>query len=193
MLKELAAATKSRIREQHLTDHPNAAILCSALGQESKNHLSNAFILLDILTPGVRLQELYQNLTRSEEDRGNVIEVLENVLRGQVRTETLATIRTTNAPPCDDVEALLREFLDEPCSNWVKIGALHAIGQRALSQSAMLITDLRHSHPVVRETALNALADQKPDLAIQEARKLTDDEAPIVRQLAEEILEPELA
>jgi HEAT repeat protein len=190
VLKELAASTKSRIRERQLTDHPNAAILCSALGQKSKNHLSNAFILLDILTPGVRLQELYQSLTRSEEDRGNVIEVLENVLRGQVRTETLTTIRETDAPPCDDVEALLREILDEPCSNWVKIGALHAIGQHALSQIEMLILDLRHSHPVVRETALKTLADQKPDLAIQEARKLTDDEAPIVRHLAEEILEP---
>jgi len=190
---ELEASAKSRERALKLNEQHNTTILCTALDQISENHLSNAFVLLDILTPSVKIQELFKSLTRTDEERSNVIEVLENVLRGRLRTKTLSTITAPAPPQTDDVMSLVSEILSEKCANWVKIGALHAIGREASGKPDSLLDDLRHKHPVVRETALYALSGQEPQRAAIEARNLIYDEARIVRNLATQILELESA
>jgi HEAT repeat protein len=136
---------------------------------------------------------LLQSLDREGEMRSNAIEILENVLRGEIRTETIATINPLPDSDSKDAERIVTEILQEGCSSWVRIGALYAAGRIGDTESDQLTEDLRHAHPVVRETALNALSDLAPDRAILEARKLIEDESEIVRNLAEVILQAEAA
>ena len=194
VLQELRASRTNRVRAQKVGKGEPTAILHAALTQLSDSHLASAFVLLDIITPmAVRMTTLLQSLDREGEIRSNAIEILENVLRGEIRSETIDTISPPPDSDSNDAEQTVSEILQEGCSSWVRIGALYAAGQLGNTPSGHLTEDLRHTHPVVRETALAALGDLAPDRAIQEARKLIGDESGIVRTVAKTILQAEAA
>lgn len=189
---ELSAADRCRIRAAQVTDDDAHAVLRAALARESDHHMRNAFVLLDVLIPSVRMMTLLPNLSREGEARGNALEVLENVLGGDLRTAVLATVNPDPAPAADP-QAVVVGILKEQTSDWVRIGALQAVGSLPSPPMDAVVESLRHRHPVVRETALGVLASFAPEAAEQEARNLMGDEAEIVRAVAAGILQTEAA
>lgn len=190
VVQELRACRVARSRTRRLEDLADAAILTSALTQVADSHLSNAFVLLDALVPSVKMQMLLPGLSRPGDARDNAVEVLENVLKGELRAEMVATIngRQETLPPTEreNLEAILREG----CANWVRIGALHALaGLEDGHPIELFDQNLRHRHPVVRETSLSALAATSPEHAAQSAQHLVHDDEAIVRNCATQILE----
>ena len=192
-LQELRESRANRARAHVASSHDDATILQAALTQVSDLHLSNSFLIIDTLTPSIKLMALHQSLKDEGEARNNAIEVLENVLKGDLRNEVLVTIRALAGEDLGDLEDSVASVLSEGCSNWVRIGALYAAGHQSVTPPDGLAEDLCHPHPVVRETALDALRTIAPNRAAIEAANLQNDEADIVRDLAREILETQAA
>ena len=92
-----------------------------------------------------------------------------------------------------DEREILNGILEEGCANWVRIGALFALGRLEAASPEPASENLGHMHPVVRETSLDALARLAPDRGRLGASHLVDDEAAIVRDVARTILQTEAA
>ena len=92
VLQELDASKLNRDRARNVEPHAYTAIPFAALTQVSSSHLTNAFTLLDILTPAVHMMTLLQSLDQAGELRNNAIEILENVLKGEIKTKIIAAI-----------------------------------------------------------------------------------------------------
>lgn len=191
-IQEMTASRENRNRASRLGDTAETSLLKSALEQVAESHLGNTFLLLDILVPSVEMQQLYRSLKHPGEERDNATEVLENILKGKLRSEITQTIRTQPAKAGGDTIDVLIEVMESQSSDWVKVGAAYAIGHMETAPFAGLHEDLRHRHPVVRETALYALATRDKK-AVGKARHLVEDESAIVRSLAECILNPKVA
>ncbi|HCK09979.1 MAG: hypothetical protein CME21_22630 [Gemmatimonadetes bacterium] len=185
-IEELKASRTAASRALAVSGQKDTAVLEAALRQVTENHLSNAFTLISVLHPTVRPIEMLQSLSQEGEARNNAIEILENVLKGDLRTETLQTL-SDQGTTTSDTNSTLQEILLEDCSNWVRIGALYAIGRTGRSEPNDVTDNLRHRQAVVRETALEALISISPKRARQEAENLSDDDADIVRMVAERI------
>jgi hypothetical protein len=192
-IQEMKASRENRDCASRLKDTAETSLLKSALEQVAESHLGNAFLLLDIVVPSVEMQQLYRSLKHAGEERDNATEVLENILKGKLRSEITQTIRTQPATAGGDPTDVLIEIMESQSSDWVKVGAAYAIGHTETAPFAGLPEDLRHRHPVVRETALYALATRDTEAVGREARHLVEDEAAIVRNLAESILNPKAA
>ena len=190
---ELKASRENRDRASRLRDTEVTSLLKSALEQVAESHLGNAFLLLDIVVPSVEMQQLYRSLKHAGEDRNNATEVLENILKGKLRSELTQTIRTQPVEADDDNTDVLVEVMKSRSSDWVKVGAAYAIGHSENAPFIGLSEDLRHRHPVVRETALHALATRNTETVRDDAQHLLEDEAIIVRNLAQSILNPKAA
>jgi hypothetical protein len=123
-------------------------------------HVENAFVLLAGRIRDVDMTVLHEQITRgSREARSHALELLENVLPKELRAPLLEVLDPAaegeDAKP--DVE--VRELLSRADSEWVVAGAAWAAAELALASCADRLDALKnHESPVVRETALFALA-----------------------------------
>ncbi|MDP6779652.1 MAG: HEAT repeat domain-containing protein, partial [Candidatus Latescibacteria bacterium] len=106
-----AARTRRRILGE-VRSFPATEILCDALQGESGSHLENAFTLLDVLTPAVDMKAVHLSLN-SEESRSNALEILDNVLEGDLKTNLLGLLesREEAAPATEDIAARISGIL----------------------------------------------------------------------------------
>ncbi len=191
--REIEAARGRRRVLGEIRGLPSTEILCDALEGEYGSHLENAFELLDALIPAVDMKAVHLSLG-SRESRSNALEILDNVLEGELKSDLLGLLESSGretAPTREATTDRISGLLQEEASEWVVAGALMAAASNQLLDSRESILDCAsHRSPVVRETALFALHElQQTDILTQTCARLSEDPDPGVRRLAKELSE----
>lgn len=163
VLREVRSA-EARLRARHALGSIAATRLArDAVEDLLRAHLLNAFLLLDVRVQDVDMMALHSSLTRgSREKRSQALEVLHNVLPEAVKTPLLEVLGQADLRDADSASgsaAQVESLLEDRESEWIVAGALYAAAEMRLgSCGAGARRLLRHSSPVVRETALFALS-----------------------------------
>lgn len=182
-----------------------AALLSSALQEKVLQTEERIFLLLSVLYPDAGMERIFAGIRDAAAQdavrrRANAVELLDNLLERSLKRKLLPLLE--DAPRSDKLRAVagLVEFTRPPrvdtlvalCQDetaWVRACAVHyaaQIGcQPALEPIAAGAADVS---PVVREIALLSCARLSPDRARALADARRADEAPFVRQRAEQIL-----
>ena len=126
----LGAAETYRHILQDVAPLGHTEILCDALQQAYDSQVQSAFILLDVITPGVNMQAIYLNLAGGPgESRGNALEILDNVLKGDIKSSLLKLLESLEPADAGTREAAafrVADLIREGTTDWVSIGALYA-------------------------------------------------------------------
>jgi len=192
--KQLQSAAKQQKCLQEVSELEDAEILRDALKQEYDVNLQGVFTLLDVSIPGVDMESLYQELhSNKKESRANVLEILDNLLKGETRTSLLNLLEPkkqldTSSPFAPSLR--VTEILEQGAADWVTIGALYTAAQQNLKSAAPMIPRfLAHPNPVVRETALHSYSIIDPSEKFEKAcTELLTDPDVSVSSLARSLL-----
>ena len=176
---------------------PATELLRVALVHLVRCHARNAFLLLDVRIKEVYMMSLYSTLSSgSRESRSQVMELLHNLIPEDLQSPLLDVLAEAEVQALDgaaDPRAAISRVLEMPASDWVTVGALHAASHlpvRARRREMRRL--LEHYDPVVRETALAALARiERRSTLVRQCIPLTDDADETVRQFAVSLSRPE--
>ena len=187
--REVAAARNRQQTLHQLMEAQEATVLRDALRAEFNAHLQNVFTLLDTSTPDVNMQTIYLSLTRgTPESRANALEVLDNVLEGDLKGGLLSLLESTDTkPPTRTTPArIYLSLLEDEAPEWVTAGALYAATEEETGVAGDVARKfLSHDSAVVRETALFAVSELTgKDELHDSASELMQDPDPLVRRLA---------
>ena len=190
-VREIEAARDRRKTVNEIRSFPATEVLCDALEGEYGSHLENAFALLDALTPEVDMKAVHLSLN-SDENRSNALEILDNVLETELKSDLLGLLESRAGKATPTVEAArgrIWDLLREETSEWVVAGALMAAASNRMLDSREHILDCTlHKSPVIRETALYALNElQQFDILPQTCARMVEDSDPGVCRLAREL------
>ena len=182
-------ATRRRNQQRHaFSEIPGKELLTSALEEARKNHIQNAFLLLDVCHPTVDLQSVLGSLSHTEgADRANALEILDNVLSKNIKSDVLALFDSQALLNSDlPVPDTLLELLMPNESRWIIAGALIVlVNNPSMTQTQALMPLLEHKDAVVRETTLFALSKICDAKMLKEhATRLEHDSDQSVRTLA---------
>ena len=160
--REISTAVSRRQALQKAQALPGAEMLCDALQEDYTRHLRNAFSLLDAATPELDMDAIYLSLTGdATESRANALEILDNVLKGEMKTSLLGLLEPSGSthPDTDGkAETQTSSLVAEDATEWMVAGTLYALASNISGgEQAFVCECLLHSNPVVRETALYAL------------------------------------
>jgi hypothetical protein len=165
-------------------------LLRIALTHLVRCHTRNVFILLDVRVKEVYMMSLHSALIGgSRESRSQVLELLHNVIPEDLQNPLLDVLSDVELQPSDeaaDPRPVIAQVLEEHESEWVTAGALYAASHvpvRARRREMRHL--LEHHDPVVRETALAALARiERRATLVRQCLPLTNDSDETVRQFA---------
>lgn len=173
-----------------LGNDPATRLAREAVEDLLRSHLRNAFLLLDVQLEDVDMMALFSSLMGgSRESRSQALEVLHNVLPETVKSLLLEVLERDGRQEKEagtDPATVVAALLEDPESEWVVAGALHAAARLSLASCrAGARRSLRHPSPVVRETALFALSRLEDRGGCLEAcSSLAEDPDETVRALA---------
>jgi ATP/ADP translocase/HEAT repeat protein len=182
-------------------------LLADALEARQRKSLKGVFRLLGIIHPLKAIETVDANLaSTSPITRSNAVEVLDNLIESEEKIRLLPIVedsaeqRTTARERASALDRLLergaqfyklehkspeerlRDLLagDEP---WLVVCALHEVGEQSLIDLKPVVEPhLRSNAPIVRETALRALARLQPDGLEQWCDELAADPDKIVQR-----------
>ena len=187
-----AASASERLQALRALEQVDApAFLSSALREDLDLHLRNVFRLLDLVSPSVDMKAILHNLTgeMAPEKRAEALEVLDNVLEGEIKTILLALLEPGAARVGEEAaaDAPFARLLHDSASEWVTAGAIYSAAENQLSACLPQIRGLLdHPSAPVRETALHALGRLEGPAALGEAcERMGLDASPAVRKLAQ--------
>jgi len=159
--REVDAARERQQVLREVEGLPGGEILCDALVEEHSNRMRNAFALLDVAVPEVDMHAIHLSVVGgSGEQRANALEVLDNVLEGDLKSSLMAVLESTAAAqerPDEDVPDI-PSLVGSHASEWTTAGAVYSAAVNPPSQAQEYAREcLTNKSPVVRETALYAL------------------------------------
>lgn len=176
-------------------------LLRDALSVRRQQSLDRIFRLLGLLYPYRTLEIVYSNLG-TPQARANAVEILDNILDGSYKRLLIPLVEDNSAQTLavgrDHYELVVRSrreclsaLLDERDA-WLVTVALHTMTAETPALSGNhLASYLDHEDPLVRETALVALAKrEKNDHLEKKLDELASDHDPRVRKLAQALLNP---
>tara|TARA_B100001123_G_scaffold441641_1_gene583314 strand:- start:535 stop:3324 length:2790 start_codon:yes stop_codon:yes gene_type:complete len=192
--RQLQSAARQQELLETLQQMEGTEILCDALKQEYDVNLQGVFTLLDVCIPSVDMEALYRELgSRQKENRANILEILDNVLKGEIKNSLLKLLESAkqSAPdPEGSTDRHVTEILERGAADWVAIGALYTASHNGLRAATEFMPKyLSHTNPVVRETALFSWANlDRSDAFEQTCQELLKDPHESVSELAKSLI-----
>ena len=190
--EEISLSKAKKIQIEHIQSSPGISLLADALRENCLLHLKNAFALIDALLPQIDALAILETLLRTTPPDNNALEVLDNTLPKQIRSDVIAFFENIQMQEHTHHPLNFETFLSPKEDIWVICGALLAAERNAHDiAEPILKTGLTHPHPTVRETTLFVLHQQNnPSLLKEQCEILQHDSDPIVQQLACSYLTP---
>ena len=194
IIEELAACRRQQAMLRIAAQKPHTEILAIALEERYNTHLHNAFSLLGVYQGDADMMTILKNLSGDNtNNQAKALEVLDNTLPKEVRSHVLGLFETAGIKTPAGSEDSFRSVLEQTGqehSHWLRAGALHAAGGNRIAECRdLVLQNLRHASPVVRETALDALGKIGDAAVIREqANIMQDDRHPAVRHVARTLL-----
>lgn len=177
-----------------LSPSPATALLRMVLRHLVDAHVRNVFLLLDARIAQVNMLTLHAAFSGgTREGRSQVVELLHNIVPEALQEPMLEVLAGVEVQPVEeltDARPAIAGLLAHPNSVWVTAGALHAASRVPVtSRRRQMRVLLGHPHPVVRETALAALARvERRATLVNECLPLTADSDDNVRETARTLI-----
>jgi HEAT repeat protein len=135
-------------------------LLLEAIDEMRKECLHRIFALLDILHPQADMEAVRRGLMEGAgEVRANAVEVLDNVLKGEIHDRLFALIEPSETPRGTVENAVARlRALTAWNDDWLRVCALHAVGRGHMVEARPEVESALNSPgALVRETAVWAM------------------------------------
>ena len=145
---QIAEAQKQLESLNTVSSLPGGDFLRQVLEEEYHRHLHNLFLVLDVRVPGMGIRNIHSRLLAGvSENRAAALEVLENVLPGNLKNPVLSLLehRVTTGKDRDGLSEVL-EMLKREGSEWVLVGAVYAAGENKMAEAVEPMRRLL-SHP----------------------------------------------